>query len=333
MTRVTLRDVAAHAGVSHQTVSNVMNGHPSIRPATRERVLAAIQMLDYHPNQAAKALREARVTTLCCVFYGHDADNVDDPYRNLVQSAFIAEANAHGYSMTTAFVQDDPGSFDALRQRFRQQQFGGVVVVGNTLSAAQWRALQGWGLEAVLFDHDLPGSGAPSISSDYTSGMHALVAHHAAQGRRHLALIIPLLDAASTAVDRREAFLAAAARHGVQAQLIGGDWSYASGEAALHALWAGGSGPDAVLGGNDRMAAGALRAALARGLQVPAQVAISGFDDFEFTRYTHPSLTTVHVPHAEMARRAVRALLARLEQDQPPQTLVLPASLIVRESA
>ncbi|WP_165795296.1 LacI family DNA-binding transcriptional regulator [Deinococcus koreensis] len=333
MTRVTLRDVAAHAGVSHQTVSNVMNGHPSIRPATRDRVLAAIQALDYHPNQAAKALREARVTTLCCAFYGHDAENVDDPYRNVVQSAFIAEANVHGYSMTTAFVQDGPESFDSLRQRYRQGQFGGVVVVGNTLNAAQWQALQGWGLPAVLFDHRLPDSAALSVSSDYTSGMHALVAHHAAQGRRHLALIIPLQDAASTAVDRREAFRAAAAQHGLQAHLIAGDWSYASGEAALHTLWRGGNSPDAVLGGNDRMAAGALRAALELGLRVPGQVAISGFDNFEFSRYTHPSLTTVNVPHAEMARRAVRALLARLEQHQTPPNVVLPASLVIRESA
>lgn len=336
MTRATLKDVALQAGVSYQTVSNVLNDHPSIRPGTRQRVLAAIRALDYHPNEAAKALRQSRVTTLCCAFFGHAADDIADPYRNLVQSAFIAEANAHGYSMTTAFLQ--PGQldgFEALRQAFRQRRFGGAVVVGTTLGAAQVQTLLDWDLPAVLFDHAVAGLDVPAVTADYAGGMNALVEHHLAQGRRRLTLIIPTDDAGSSAVLRREAFVAAARAHGAEHQVVhSADWSYAAGEAAFRAAWAGDFRPEAVLVGSDRMAAGALLAARHLGLVVPQAVAVSGFDDFEFGRYTAPSLTTAHVPHGEMARLAVRTLLSHLDDPSlPARTACLPVAPVLRESA
>lgn len=333
MSRVTLKDVAVHAGVSHQTVSNVLNDHPSIRPTTREKVLAAIAELDYFPNQAAKALREARVTTLCCAFFGHDIENISDPYRNLAQSAFIAEANASGYSMTTAFLQpDQPETFAKLRQKYLQREFGGIVLLGNSLTLKQFQQIQVLGIETVLFDHSLPAN-VSSVVANFQEGMATLVAHHLARGRQHLALIMPSDDTGSTAVARYQGFIKATAQHGVQAQVISGGWDFESGERAMRTLWGQALRPDAVLAGNDRMAAGALRAALELGLRVPDDIAISGFDDFEFTRYTTPSLTTVHVPHAEMARRAVQILVQRLEQLTGITSVSLDTSLVVRESA
>lgn len=333
LTRVTLKDVAVHAGVSHQTVSNVLNGHPSIRPTTRDRVLASIAQLDYHPNLAAKALREARVTTLCCALYGHDVEFISDPYRNLVQSAFVAEANLRGYSMTTAFLDGrQPASIDALRQRYLQRQFAGVVVVGTTLTADQWAQMQDWGVRTVLFDHHLPGTDAVTISANYDRGMADLVTHHASQGRRHLALILPLGDPGSTSVGRHQGFVQATEDLGLTTSVADGDWTFESGYAAMRALWAD-ARPDAVLAGNDRMAAGALRAAHDLGLQVPHDVAISGFDDFDFALYTNPALTTMHIPHGDMARQAVRSLLELVETDHSPQSQVFPLTLVVRESA
>ncbi|THF84384.1 LacI family transcriptional regulator [Deinococcus sp. KSM4-11] len=329
MPPVTLKDVALHAGVSYQTVSNVLNGHPHIRPATKERVLASIAALDYHPNHAAKAFREARTTTLCCAFYGHNPDEVNDPYRNLVQSAFIAEAQAHSYSVTTAFIGQD-GDLSPLRQRFLQRHFGGVVIVGTTLMLPQWQTIQQWMLPAVLFDHSLPG--ALTVSADYPAGMAALVQHHVSTGRRRLALIMPQGDPGSTSVGRREGFKAACAAAGVEGWMVDGDWSYESGYRAMQALWASNRRPDAVLGGNDRMGAGALRAAHDLGVGVPDEVSISGFDDFEFAQFTTPSLTTIQIPHGDMARYAVRTVIGLLK-DGSPTSRVFLGSLMVRESA
>ncbi len=338
MTRATLRDVAAQAGVSHQTVSNVLNDHPSIRPATRAKVLTAIEALDYHPNVAAKALRESRVTTLCCAFYGHSSEDISDPYRNLIQSAFIAETIKSGYSITTAFLDEaHPETFQRLRQAYLGQQFGGVVMVGTTMSAERLREFDRWKMPTVLFDRTDPGGLIPSVTADYVGGMARMVEHHVALGRRRLALVLPLSDASSSAVSRRTGFLAAVERAGVSGQLVGGDWSCESGEAAFRQLWSQAERPDAVLCGNDRMAAGVLFQARTQGLSLPADLAVSGFDDLEFARYTGPSLTTVHVPYGDMARRTVRTLLGRLERtsDEWPElsSLEMPVHLVVRESA
>lgn len=334
MIRITLKDVAARAGVSHQTVSNVLNGHPSVRPTTRDRVLAAIRELDYHPSHAAKALREARVTTLCCAFYGHDPQDTDDPYHNTVQAAFVAEANARGYSMTTAFFDPDhPDSLEALRGQYQRGLFGGLVVVGVTLRAEPLAELQSWGVPVVLCDHHLPGVDVASVSADYADGMARLVEHHVARGRQNLALILPEDDPGRTARQRLQGFQQATREAGVSTTVLSRGWSFEVGEAAMHELCSRAERPDAVLAANDRMAAGALRAAHALGLRVPEDVAISGFDDFEFTRYTTPSLTTARVPHGEMTRQAVRDLLSRLESGEAPAPRVFPVSLVVRESS
>ncbi|MFC5848182.1 LacI family DNA-binding transcriptional regulator [Deinococcus petrolearius] len=332
MTRATLKDVAAHAGVSHQTVSNVLNGHPSIRPATRERVLSSISALDYHPNQAAKALREARVTTLCFASFGHDPDTLSDPYRNLIQAALTAEANAHGYSLATAFLDHGAASLEDLRQRYLQRVIGGAVIIGTQLRAAQWERITSWGLNVVLLDHLLPAP-AHTVSADYRGGMAALVAHHVSRGRRDLALVLPTGDYGSTAMMRRDAFFEAAQACGVRARHVDGDWTYAAGERAVRELHAAGDLPDALLGGNDRMATGALSAAHRLGLSVPGDLAVSGFDDFDFVQYLHPTLTTVRVPHAEMAREAMRHLIALTGGEAPQAPAPYPVSLIVRDSA
>ncbi|AZI44128.1 LacI family transcriptional regulator [Deinococcus psychrotolerans] len=335
MTRATLRDVAAHAGVSYQTVSNVLNDHPSIRPTTRQRVLDAIRTLDYYPNQAAKALRESRVTTLCCAFYGHSASDISDPYRNLIQSAFVAQSNQSGYDMTTAFLSHgQPQSFQTLKSNFLQQRFAGALVVGSNLTSQEVQMFRDWKMPTVFFDHTVPALDMPSVTADYAQGMVQLVTHLAQQGRRRLALIIPKDDQGSTAAARRESFTQAAEQHGLAHQVVQGDWSYDSGKAAFEALHAGSFAPDAVLAGNDRMAAGALRAAHRLNVDVPGDVTISGFDDFEFALFTAPTLTTVHVPYGEMARKAVELLLTEISPGSSQAVqLSLPTQLIIRESA
>ena len=340
MTRATLRDVAVHAGVSHQTVSNVLNDHPSIRPQTRERVLRSIELLDYHPNIAAKALRESRVTTLCCGFYDQMTDDVADPYRNLVQSAFMAEATAQGYDVTTAFLKGDVSrDFDALRASFLQQRFAGAMLIGTTITPQRIEQFSQWHMPCVLLDHAHPSALLPVVTADYRSGMEQLVTYLAARGHRYLALVIPPDTRVGSAVARLEGFQAAASRHGLETTTEPGDWSAESGETAFTRLWSRPRRPDAILCANDRMAAGALYAARTLGVSVPTDVSITGFDDFEFARYTAPSLTTVHVPLAEMARATVKLLLAEIENarssrgEREPIFLQMPVTLVERESA
>lgn len=283
-----------------------------------------------------------------------DAPQRKYPYRNLIQSAFIAEAIVGGFSMTVAFLDEArPESFLALRRAFLGRQFGGVVMVGAAFTPQRLEEFTQWKMPTVLFDFADPAGSLPSVTGDFAGGMAHLVAYHVAQGRQNLALVLPSSDSGSSATLRRQGFVEAAIRHGVtyqltddrptdgqftDSQLTDGAWSSEAGERAFRQLWTSAQRPDAVVCGNDRMAAGALLEARNLGVKVPQDVAVSGFDDFEFARYTTPALTTVHVPHGEMARRAVRMLIERLEPSPVSNPLAAPAlqmpvTLVVRESA
>lgn len=338
MAGATLKQVASRAGVSYQTVSNVLNSHPSIRPATRERVLQAIRELDYQPNFAAKSLRASRSMTLACAFLEHPSDEFSDPYRSLIQSAVAHEANERGYSTLSAFLfHQKPITFQNLRQQYQQKRFDAALIVAASPEAASIEEIKSWRMPCVLYDYASQEAGLPSVTAQYADGMRQLVDHLVQQGRRRLALVIPADYGVST-LERRQGFLDATRQHGVQGTLHSGDWTFASGEAAFHQLWKRGRKPDAVLAANDRMAAGCLTAARQLGVKVPHDVLVTGFDDFEFARYTAPGLTTVRVPYADMASRAVRELIRALDgppgaPEAAPTTLRLPVTLVKRESA
>jgi len=334
MARVTMKDVARKAGVSYQTVSNVLNNSPLVRPATRDRVLQAIQELDYHPNFAAKALRAARTMTVALIFVDATPHEVADPYRNLIQAAVAHEADEHGYTVLTGFLQQrDTRTLEKLREQFRQQRFDGAILAATQLSAHTARKLKEWKMPAVLFDHSDPTSGFPHVTADYAGGMRDLVQRLVQHGRRDLALIIGH-DDGSTTRDRRDAFEQATRTLGVRARVVPGDWTFASGSRAFRDLWTAEDRPDAVLAGNDRMAAGCLAAARELGARVPADVAVTGFDDFEFAWYTAPSLTTIHVPYEDMTREAFRVLLQLIDQPRgTPNRHCLPVRVMWRESA
>lgn len=333
MGRVTLKAVAARAGVSYQTVSNVLNDSAPVRGDTRARVLAAIEALDYQPHFAARALREARSMTLACPFFEPPTPELSDPYRNLLLSAVLAEAAQARYSVLSQFLTRAPDSLQVLRRGFQQRRFDGAIVVGSVLDPTTLDGVAAWDMPSVLLDHSDPPGGFDSVAAQYAEGMAQVVAHLHGRGARRVALVVPSGDRGSTAVERQRAFLEGARQHGLEALLEDGDWTAPSGERALHRLMAGPAPPDAVVAANDRMALGCLTAAQALGLRVPDDVAVCGFDGFETGRYSTPALTSVEVPYAEMATLAVRMLLERLADPAlPPRQVRLPVSLRPRAS-
>ncbi|HWG84762.1 MAG TPA: LacI family DNA-binding transcriptional regulator [Deinococcales bacterium] len=333
MAGATLKEVAARAGVSHQTVSNVLNG-VSVRPATLERVRAAIRELDYHPNFAARALRAAKAMTVTLAFYEHSTEAITDPYRNLVQAAIAHEATRHGYSLLNTFVyRERPPTLASLRQQYRQRRTDGTILVGLRNDPALVRELEAAGAPLVLFDYSGPPVPFPTVTAQYAEGMHQVVDHVVGLGRHRIALVIAG-DDITTRIEREESFLATTRAYGIETIVCRGDWTYSFGERAFRDLWASERRPDAVVSANDRMAIGCLAAARDLGVRVPEEVAVVGFDDFEFSRYTHPALTTVHVPFSEMAAQAMTLLLGAISGDASPVGRIrLPVTLVRRQSA
>jgi len=329
---VTLKEVAVRAGVSHQTVSNVLNG-VSVKPETLRRVRAAMRELDYHPNFAAKALRAARSMTVTLAFFEQSSEEVADPYRNLVQAAVTHGTIQHGYSLLSTFVYRSGGNtLDTLQQLYKQKRSDGTLLVGMLNDPVLVEQLEQAGMPLVLFDYCGPATRFSTVTAQYAEGIRQLVDLVVGLGRRRLALI-SADDEFTSRIERDQSFMAATKAYGLEGVIYRGDWSYASGERVFRQMWASGNRPDAILA-NDSMAIGCMAVARELGVRIPQDLLITGFDDFEVSRYVTPALTTVHVPFAQMAQEALNQLIYRIENPQSEPTYQrFPVTFVRRQSA
>lgn len=337
--RVTLKQVAAGAGVSPQTVSNVLNNTVPVSPTTRARVQEVIERLGYQPNFAARSLRESRTRTLACILYGRAPDAVPDPYAALVQSSVGAAARAadHDLLLHTLWAgpPDELGEVGAM---FTRRRIDGAVLLASDVPDEVLEVLAMWPHPVVLLDCDAPEVGLPFVAATYADGVREAVRHVYARGRRRVAFVSgpaqPLNRGAQARLRGYRAGLAECGLPEREAYVVPGDWGFDSGVAALHRLFDLPSPPDAIIAANDRMALGVLRGARERGLRLPEDLAVTGFGDLEFSRYVDPALTTVDLPVQEMARAAVHLLLNRIEDCTPEVPhVILPTRLVVRQSS
>ncbi|HLT67195.1 MAG TPA: LacI family DNA-binding transcriptional regulator [Microbacterium sp.] len=298
---VGVRDVAARAGVSRQTVSRVLNDHPEVAPETRERVLAAMAELGYRVNNAARALGTRRTRTV-----GVLASNAEQqgPARTL--AAIEASAREAGYWVSAAFAE--AGEADAVVsavEHLISQGVEGIVVVAP--HARTLDALDALRIEVPIVTLHSSGRGARGLSVDQAAGARLAVGALADAGHTriaHLAGPADWLEAES----RAEGFAAEIAARGLRpGPVIEGDWSAASGYAAAAAIID--SGVTAVFCANDQMALGLIGGLHEAGIRVPGDISIVGFDDIPDAAYYWPQLTTVRQDFAELARRAVDAVI------------------------
>jgi DNA-binding LacI/PurR family transcriptional regulator len=320
-------DVARLAGVSHQTVSRVLNGHPNVSPQTRAGVLAAIRDLGYRPNAAARTLVTGRTNVLGVISF-------DTTLYGPASMVYGIERAAHpGYSVMIASLP----SFDrrllpeAVGQFLGQAAEGLIVIAPENTAVA---ALAGLAADIPLVAVGC-GTRAPllSVAIDNLAGAAQATRHLLDLGHRtvhHVAGPDSWLDAQERTEGWRETLRAAGAP--VPA-LLRGDWSARSGYEVGHRLAAM---PEvtAVLCANDAMALGLLRAFAERGRRVPEDVSVVGFDDMPEAAFFWPPLTTVRQDFGELGRRALHLLIDSLsgERDTGPAMPITP-DLVVRASA
>jgi DNA-binding LacI/PurR family transcriptional regulator len=338
----TIRDVAHEAGVSIQTVSNVIHGKPSVRPETQARVLDAIERLQYHPNRVAQGLRKRTSHTIGFLLSDPNPRSLTDPMHAEVIAGICDYARIQKYSLLIDTpVVDGDVSAERFLQLFRGQQIDAAVI---TLSGMVGRhdhlleRLVAAGVPFALLEQEIAGEHVYAVRSANYEGAFAATEHLIAAGHRRIAFIDSLQM--WPAVELRLCGYAAAMKeHGLGRNLVTSsspDWTAQGGAAAMDRLLDSPPmpRPTAVLAGNDILAVGALSTIRRRGLRIPADVAIIGFDDFEFTRYVDPTLTTVRLPAYEMGRRAAELLINHLTgKPAAERQIVLPTELIVRQSA
>lgn len=327
VTRPVMADVARLAGVSHQTVSRVLNEHPNVRQKTRETVLAAIRELGYRRNAAARTLATGRTNAIGVISF-------DTTLYGPASMLYSIERAAHPeYSVVIASLpQLDRRSMLAAAERFLDQGVEGIIVIAQLASAAR-------ALTTIAGDVPLVGVGCgisaplPSVVIDNPAGAAAATRYLLDLGHptvHHVAGPAQFLDAEERIEGWRRALQAAGA---YLPQVLHGDWSTRSGYEIGHQL-ADSSDVSAVFSANDQMALGMLRAFSERGRRVPADISIVGFDDIPEAGYFLPPLTTVRQDFGELGRRALRLLINGIlgDHEQRPPLPVAP-ELVVRASA
>lgn len=324
-----MADVAKVAGVSHQTVSRVLNEHPNVRAETRTRVMEAIDQLGYRRNLVARALvtkhsRRLGVVSFDTTLYG--------PASTVYSIERAARAAGYFVSVVSLRTIDRAGVRDAL-DYLADQGVDGVVVVAPQRSAA--RALDDLppGMPAVAVEGDHVGE-VSAVSVDQVAGARMATEHLLALGHETVWQVSGPSDwlEAEGRIDGWRGVLTAAGRP--VPEPLAGDWSPRSGYAAGRRLAAMAGDVTAVFVANDQMALGVLRAFTEEGVRVPEQISVVGFDDIPESEFFSPPLTTVRQDFEAVGRHSIEVLLRQVETREltAHERLVVPPEFVIRAS-
>ncbi|MFE5143773.1 LacI family DNA-binding transcriptional regulator [Streptomyces fagopyri] len=331
----TLRDIAAAVGVSPSAVSMALADHPRIGKETKEAVRAAARKLGYVANSAGRALQAGRSKSIAVVVPNTAQHVFGHPYFMHLLVGVTSVANAQDSSLmisTNPATDHDPAAYDRI---LRSQAAGGAIIASAAINDPNVSRMVDNGLPVVLvgrFPH-LPH--AASVGMDDVAGAaaatrHLLVDH----GLRRIGHISGPLEH-QTALDRHQGFrdaIAESTEPCVQALAVG-DFSEEAGRVGAAQLLDGTPGLQAIFAANDEMAYGALLELRSRGLRVPQDVALIGYDDFGVSRLTTPAITTVRVPAEDLGRIAAEKLFSLIEGQSDAATHdTVPIELVIRES-
>jgi len=325
----TLWDVAALAGVSHQTVSRVVNDRPNVAAPTRARVLAAIDALGYLPNVAARNLVTRKSLTVGIASYGN---NFFGPSQMLahIETSF----RERGYALTLSTMPTlTPDGLAAAIQDLRARAVDGIVMITPMITTDLETVRSACnGVPFVMVDIDI-GLAAPSVVIDQRRGGQLAAEHLLRLGHDKIALIRGPRSWTGSML-RHAGFTEALSRHGIAPALSGtGDWTPASGYQVATALLHKRTPFTALVAANDEMALGAIRALHEHGLRVPEDVSVIGFDDTPSSAFFEPPLTTVRQDFTALGVDAAEYLIEQIDHpERPAKQRVLEPQLVVRRS-
>lgn len=326
----TLDDVARAAGVSTATVSRCLNTPDRVVEKTRIKVMQAVETLGYTPNFGARAMAAKRTYTIGAII-----PTMENAIFARGLQAFQEELHARGYTLLVSSTAYKPDAEAEQIKTLVSRGADGLLLIGYERDPAIYDFLRRRAVPTMIAWAISHNSDHPSIGFDNRASMRALADHVIACGHERIAMISGITKGNDRAADRiagvRDA-LAARGRDPQSLTVIETSYDIDDGADAFEQLMQRDTPPTVVMCGNDVLAVGASGRARSMGLHVPGDVSITGFDDIELARIVTPSLTTVHVPHREMGRRAATELIKMLESGAPGPVIELQSNLCLRES-
>jgi LacI family transcriptional regulator len=329
--RVTISDVAELAGVSYQTVSRVINNNPNVSATTRQRVKTIIAETGYRPSHIARSLVTARTATLGLV-----VPDISNPFFSALARGADQVASENGYSILLCNTGEDAVREIDVLNLLHERTVDGVIICGSRQDDVQLQEVLSQFDAAVLVNRRLAGALIPAVLVDDALGGAMLTQHLLQLGHKEIGFVAG--PAASYSGQQRlQGYQMALGEARIELQP---SWvrhclpTTTAGEETARALLASCPELSALFCYNDLVALGALRACAASGKQVPADIAVTGFDDIMLAGVVSPALTTCHVPRAEVGSRAVTMLLDCIEERvEKCDEIVIKPELVIRESS
>ena len=328
--RVTISDVAELAGVSYQTVSRVINNNPHVSAATRQRVQEIIVETGYRPSYIARSLVTARTATIGLV-----VPDISNPFFSALARGAEQVASEHGYSILLCNTGEDASREIEVLNLLHERYVDGVIVCGSRQEDAPLKKALAQFRAVVLVNRRLQGEMIPAVLVDDTSGGYLVTQHLLQLGITAVGFVAGP-SASYSGAQRLQGYKQALADAGVKFKA---GWvqycapTVADGEEAVQSLLEKQPELPALFCYNDLVAVGALRACAASGRQVPADMAVAGYDDIMLATLVSPALTTCHVPCLEIGSQAVSTLLDCINSDEEIcGEIVVKPELVIRES-
>ncbi|MFP4374831.1 MAG: LacI family DNA-binding transcriptional regulator [Spirochaetaceae bacterium] len=325
----TMKDVAQRAGVSPTTVSHIINETRHVSDDLKQRVLLAIEELEYRPYGLARSLRTKQSHTIGVLI----PDNTN-PYFAEIARLLEDECFRRGYNVIICNTEQDPQKELTYLRLLTEKAADGIVFVSTGDDAEAIEALGRRRIACVLVDRDIPQLDLDRVVSDNEAGAYIATRHLIDLGHRRIDCIAGPAGIASTE-GRLAGYRRAMEEADLAGEIIYGDFQVESGYSAFVGLHEGGSVPSAIFACNDLMAMGVLHGAAEQHLRVPYDLSVVGFDDIQLASYAVPSLTTVQQQKQQIVAEAASLLLARIsgEHEGSMQHRILTPRLVVRSSS
>lgn len=328
-----IKAVARRAGVSTATVSRTINGSDKVTPKTAERVRRAVEALQFYPDTNARSLGSGRSS-----LYGLIISDITNPFFPELVKSFEDIAVEHGQEVLVANTNYDPARMEGCVTRMMQRKVDGVAIMTSEMEDRLIKVFSHRNIPMVFMDVGQLGPGISRVRVDHAAGVTMAMEHLIGLGHRKIAFISGPLDLFS-ARTRFQAFLQTLEVHGLKRDpslIQEANHRADGGHAAMLRILNSGAKPTAVVASNDLTAIGAMGAIHERGLRIPEDISIVGYDDIQLSAYTQPSLTTLRLPRIEIATAAFRALYNLLQpktkKSPPGEDYDIQPTLILRQS-